>query len=136
MELGGVGELHAPFFGERRTLDLVRDRVAGNPAPPDFLWNLVALANFMRLSLGKGAPAALCKTVWQEIPGREMSKRCAVCALIRLLQKFLGKFLGKFFGEFFGFGRFFFEWLLVFAIDGGPEDGAADRGRAWTRNEK
>ncbi len=94
------------------------------PAPPDFLWNSVALANFMRLSLGKGAPAALCKTVWQEIPGREMSKRCAVCALIRLLQKFLGKFLGKFFGEFFGFDRFFFEWLLVFAIDGGPEDGA------------
>ena len=53
-----------------------------------------------------------------------MSKRCAVCALIRLLQKFFGEFLGKSFEEFFEFDRFFFEWLLVFAIDGGPEDGA------------
>jgi len=66
-EAGGVGELHAPFFEERRTRGLVQDRVAGNPTPPDFLWNLVALANFMRLSLRKGAPAALSKTVWQEI---------------------------------------------------------------------
>jgi len=28
-------------------------------APPDFLWNLVALMHFMRLSLQKGAYAAL-----------------------------------------------------------------------------
>jgi hypothetical protein len=36
-------------------------------APPDFLWRLVALASFMRLSLRKGAHAALSGAVWQEI---------------------------------------------------------------------
>jgi hypothetical protein len=36
-------------------------------APPDFLWNLVALANFMRLSLRKGAHAASSSAAWQEI---------------------------------------------------------------------
>ncbi len=36
-------------------------------APPDFLWNSVALANFMRLSLLKGAYAALSSAAWQEI---------------------------------------------------------------------
>ena len=50
VEVGGFGELHAPFFTERRTRGFVQDRVAGNTGPPDFLWNLVALANFMRLS--------------------------------------------------------------------------------------
>ena len=35
--------------------------------PPDFLWNLVALANFMRLSLLKGARAASSSAAWQEI---------------------------------------------------------------------
>src|SRR6202046_378629 len=42
----------------------------GDPSPspfPDFLWNLVALANFMRLSLLKGAPAASSSAAWQEI---------------------------------------------------------------------
>jgi hypothetical protein len=38
------------------------------PSPtPDFLWNLVALANFMRLSLLKGARAASSRAAWQEI---------------------------------------------------------------------
>jgi hypothetical protein len=38
------------------------------PSPsPDFLWNLVALANFMRLSLLKGARAASSSAAWQEI---------------------------------------------------------------------
>ena len=38
------------------------------PAPnPDFLWNLVALMNFMRLSLLKGARAASSGAAWQEI---------------------------------------------------------------------
>ena len=32
-----------------------RKKTAGPSAPPDFLWNLVALANFMRLSLRKAA---------------------------------------------------------------------------------
>jgi hypothetical protein len=36
-------------------------------APPDFLWNLVASANFMRLSLRRGAFAVLSSAAWQEI---------------------------------------------------------------------
>jgi hypothetical protein len=36
-------------------------------APPDFLRRLVALANFMRLSLRKGAQTALSSAAWQEI---------------------------------------------------------------------
>jgi hypothetical protein len=36
-------------------------------APPDFLWNLVALVHFMRPSLRKGAHAAVSSTAWQEI---------------------------------------------------------------------
>ncbi len=36
-------------------------------APPDFLLNFVTLANFMRLSLRKGAYAALSSDAWQEI---------------------------------------------------------------------
>jgi hypothetical protein len=36
-------------------------------ASPDFLLNLVALANFMRLSLLKGAHVALSCAAWQEI---------------------------------------------------------------------
>src|SRR6202042_2506740 len=38
------------------------------PSPsPDFLWYLVALADFMRLSLLKGARAASSSAAWQEI---------------------------------------------------------------------
>jgi hypothetical protein len=36
-------------------------------APPDFLWELMALSHFMRLSLQKGAHAALSSEAWQEI---------------------------------------------------------------------
>ena len=36
-------------------------------ATPDFLSNLVALANFMRLSLRKAAHAAMSSAAWQEI---------------------------------------------------------------------
>jgi hypothetical protein len=36
-------------------------------AAPDFLSDLVALANFMRLSLMKGAHVALSGAAWQEI---------------------------------------------------------------------
>ena len=46
---------------------LLIKRTADPSAPPDFLWNLVALANFMRLSLLKGANAALSCAAWQEI---------------------------------------------------------------------
>jgi hypothetical protein len=34
---------------------------------PDFLWSLVALSQFMRPSLRKGAHAALSSAEWQEI---------------------------------------------------------------------
>jgi hypothetical protein len=67
VELGGVDELHAPFLTERRTRGSVLCCVAGNSASPDFLLNLVALTNFMRLSLLKGAHAALSCAAWQEI---------------------------------------------------------------------
>jgi hypothetical protein len=40
---------------------------ADSSASPDFLLNLMALANFMRLSLLKGAHAALSSAAWQEI---------------------------------------------------------------------
>jgi hypothetical protein len=36
-------------------------------APPNFLWNLVALSHFMRPSLRKDARVALSSAVWQEI---------------------------------------------------------------------
>jgi hypothetical protein len=36
-------------------------------APPDFQWNLVALVQFMPLSLRKGARVALFSDAWQEI---------------------------------------------------------------------
>jgi hypothetical protein len=36
-------------------------------ATPDFLWRLVALANFMRLSSRKAAHAAMSSAAWQEI---------------------------------------------------------------------
>jgi hypothetical protein len=35
--------------------------------PLGFLWNLVASANFMRLSSWKGAHAAFSSAAWQEI---------------------------------------------------------------------
>src|SRR5271156_1776454 len=69
VELGGFGKLHAPFLTERRTRGLVQRSVAGNPGSPDFLWNLVALANFMRLSLLKVARAASSSAAWQDNPG-------------------------------------------------------------------
>ena len=40
---------------------------ADSSASPDFLLKLVALANFMRLSLLKGVHVALSCVLWQEI---------------------------------------------------------------------
>jgi hypothetical protein len=51
----------------RKTFPGMVRRTADPSASPDFLWNLVALANFMRLSLLKGAHAALSYAAWQEI---------------------------------------------------------------------
>jgi hypothetical protein len=42
---------------------------------PDFLWSLVALPNFMRLSLLKGAHVALSCAAWQEIRVRDWISR-------------------------------------------------------------
>jgi hypothetical protein len=47
-------------------------------SPLDFLSNLVALANFMRLSLLKGARAASSSATRQEIRVREMAKKYAL----------------------------------------------------------
>jgi hypothetical protein len=46
---------------------LLIDRTADPSVSPDFLLHLVALANFMRLSLLKGAHAASSSAAWQEI---------------------------------------------------------------------
>jgi hypothetical protein len=51
----------------RKTFPGMVRRTADPSASPDFLLNLVALANFMRLSLQKGAHAALSCAAWQEI---------------------------------------------------------------------
>ncbi len=45
----------------------MRNRRSLHYATPDFLLNWVALASFMRLSLLKGARAALSNAAWQEI---------------------------------------------------------------------
>jgi hypothetical protein len=44
-----------------------RNRRSLHFAPPNFLWNLVALVHFMRPSLRKGAHVALSSAAWQEI---------------------------------------------------------------------
>jgi hypothetical protein len=75
VELGGVGKLHAPFLTERRGPVLCC--AAENPGSPVFLLNLVALANLMRLSLLKGAHAALSCAARQEI--RVRSGVCRPC---------------------------------------------------------
>jgi hypothetical protein len=50
-----------------RLLQIEENRRSLHSAPPDFLSRLVALANFMRPSLGKGAHADLFSEAWQEI---------------------------------------------------------------------
>ncbi len=95
--------------------------MAGDPGSSDFLWNVVAFANFMRLSILKGARAASSSAARQEIRVREMAKKCVVSVLIRVRRRF------------FGFGGFFFHQLLVMVIDGGPEDGGATAARDETR---
>jgi hypothetical protein len=55
------------------------------PGPsPDFLWNLVASVNFMRLSSRKGAHAVLAGALWQEIRVREMVKKCVIRVVIQI----------------------------------------------------
>jgi hypothetical protein len=51
----------------KRKLEEKSDSRSLHYAPPDFLWNLVALANFLRPSLRKGAYAGLSSAAWQEI---------------------------------------------------------------------
>jgi len=49
------------------TPSILIKKTADHSASPDFLLNLVALANFMRLSLLKAAHVALSCAAWQEI---------------------------------------------------------------------
>ena len=66
----GEGDASIAFVGWWREPQVpirLRSGQALHFAPPDFLWNLVASANFMRLSLRKGAHAALSSAAWQEI---------------------------------------------------------------------
>src|SRR5271163_4113866 len=62
--MGNSRSLHCGY--RLRKLN-IRPREPHHYASPDFLWNLVALSNFMRPSLRKGAYAALSSAVWQEI---------------------------------------------------------------------
>ena len=50
-------------------------------ATPDFLWSLVASANFMRLSLLKGAHAASSSAAWQEIRVRGWTPAAGRCSV-------------------------------------------------------
>jgi hypothetical protein len=61
--------MKAPLYGEYfQVYPWLVERTAGpSTAPPDFLWRLVALVNFMRLSPGKDAHAVLSSAAWQEI---------------------------------------------------------------------
>ena len=45
-------------------------------APPDFLWNLVAFAHFMLLSLTIAVHAAMFSAAWQEIRVRSRLQVC------------------------------------------------------------
>jgi len=49
-------------------------------APPNFLLKLMALMNFMRFSLRKGAHATLSSTAWQEIRVRMTKGRLALAS--------------------------------------------------------
>jgi hypothetical protein len=76
-----LAEKSANLAPHLRRSDHLRDRF---PSPsPDFLWNLMALANFMRLSLLKGAHVASSGAEWQEIrvPGWADVWRSALRAL-------------------------------------------------------
>jgi hypothetical protein len=63
VELGGFGELHAPFFMERRTRGSLQCSVAGNPGPglasmailqSSFLSHLRKATLLLRMTKGRG----------------------------------------------------------------------------------
>ncbi len=54
---GGKGMRRVPLGLKARNRE--RNSRSLHYAPPDFLWNLMALANFMRLSLRKAAYVAV-----------------------------------------------------------------------------
>ena len=75
-----LGQQYAATVKHRRIAGLLRYRQALHSATPDFLFKLVALAHLMRLSLRKGAHAALSSAAWQEIrvrSGRDDKRGCA-----------------------------------------------------------
>ncbi len=51
-------------------------------ASPDFLWESVALANFVRLSLLKGVHAASSSVAWQEVRVRGWIGKVCFCILL------------------------------------------------------
>ena len=57
----------APIGSYRRSALGLRNRGSLHYATPDFLLMLVALRNFMRLSLLKAAHAVVYRAMWQEI---------------------------------------------------------------------
>jgi hypothetical protein len=78
MEFLEANQLHRKY-GLWGTRHLLRIEISlPDLASPDFLWNSVVLANFIRLSLLKGASAVSSSAAWQEIRVREMAKKCAL----------------------------------------------------------
>src|SRR3984957_17630120 len=57
---------------------------------PDFLSNLVALANFMRLSLRKAAHAAMSSAAWQEIRVRSGRDDNSIAGQVLLTEALAG----------------------------------------------
>jgi hypothetical protein len=53
VELGGFGELHAPFFMERRTRGSLQCSVAGNPGPGLVSMAISAVSFLPHLAAGK-----------------------------------------------------------------------------------
>jgi len=69
---GKLGDVQAELNGlgpEQGYKGLVVPRGRQAATRPDFLWDLVALSHFMRLSVKKGAHAARSNAAWQEIRG-------------------------------------------------------------------
>jgi hypothetical protein len=55
VELGGFGELHAPFFMERRTRGSLQCSVSGNPGPGLPFMAIFAVSFLPQLAAGKFA---------------------------------------------------------------------------------
>ena len=79
-------------------------------------------SSFLWFSASETAFDALLGPSQKGKDSREMVKKCAGRALIRLLR------------GFFGFGGFFFDQLVALVFDGGPESGGAAAADHVTRS--